>query len=238
MRLQIFQQSFVAQRCLFSTLFERAQIFGIFAQDHWRLSSDLSLSFGLRYDYDTDGNNPDCDDSPLVGPRSVDSDNIQPRFGFTWDIGGKGESVFRGGAGIFTGRYLLVPLFTELHKNGDMVLAIDGAVVTSFRELEHAVQKPEVKVTVWRNNSVLEKKVRTAALEEAGAALCRRHAGVARSLPPLLAAVVCASAAARSVSPCPRRDASREFPRRLPPPPSQRSGRASISYAVFCLKKC
>ena len=36
----------------------------------------------------------------------------------------------------------------ELLKNGDMVLAIDGEVVTSFRDLEFAVQKPEVTVTV------------------------------------------------------------------------------------------
>jgi hypothetical protein len=93
-------------------------VFGIFAQDHWRLSPDFSLSFGLRYDYDTDGNNPDFDDSPLVGPRSVDSDNIQPRLGFTWDIGGNGATVIRGGAGIFVGRYLLVPAFVERQQNG------------------------------------------------------------------------------------------------------------------------
>jgi len=93
-------------------------VFGVFAQDDWRLSRNFTLSLGVRYDYDTDGNNPDFDDSPLVGPRSVDSDNIQPRFGFTWDLNGKGTSVFRGGAGIFTGRYLLVPAFIELQQNG------------------------------------------------------------------------------------------------------------------------
>jgi S1-C subfamily serine protease len=56
----------------------------------------------------------------------------------------------------------------ELLQNGDMVLAIDGAVVTSFRELEHAVQKPEVTVTVWRNDEVLEIPVATAALDGKG----------------------------------------------------------------------
>ena len=57
---------------------------------------------------------------------------------------------------------------SELLKNGDMVLAIDGEVVTSFRELEHAVQKPEVVVTVWRNGEALEIPVQTAALDGMG----------------------------------------------------------------------
>ncbi len=56
----------------------------------------------------------------------------------------------------------------ELLKNGDMILAIDGEVVTSFRELEHAVQKPEVTVTVWRNDEALEIPVRTAVLDGLG----------------------------------------------------------------------
>jgi S1-C subfamily serine protease len=57
---------------------------------------------------------------------------------------------------------------SELLRNGDMVLAIDGAVVTSYRELEEAVQKPEVVVTVWRNDEVHEIAVQTAALDGLG----------------------------------------------------------------------
>mgnify|MGYP001816217050 FL=1 len=56
----------------------------------------------------------------------------------------------------------------EVLENGDMVLAIDGEVVTSFRELENAVQKPEVIVTVWRDDEVKEIPVRTAALDGKG----------------------------------------------------------------------
>lgn len=56
----------------------------------------------------------------------------------------------------------------ELLKNGDMILAIDGEVVTSFRELEHAVQKPEVLVTVWRNDEALEIPIQTAVLDGLG----------------------------------------------------------------------
>ena len=53
-------------------------------------------------------------------------------------------------------------------KNGDMVLAIDDKIVTSYRELENAVQKPNVKVTVWRNGETLEIDLDTVALTGRG----------------------------------------------------------------------
>ncbi len=56
----------------------------------------------------------------------------------------------------------------KLLKNGDIVLAIDGDVVTSYRALENAVQKPEVLVTVWRNDRVHELSVETAELSGRG----------------------------------------------------------------------
>jgi len=53
-------------------------------------------------------------------------------------------------------------------RNGDMVLAVDGDVVTSFRALEKAVQKPKVTVTVWRNGSARDIEIETAALNGRG----------------------------------------------------------------------
>ena len=97
---------------------KKTDLLSVFFNDDWRPSSNLTVSLGIRYDYDTKGNNPDFDDSPLVGPRSTDKNNIQPRVGFSWDIGNDGKNILRGGAGIFTGRYLLVPSFSELQQNG------------------------------------------------------------------------------------------------------------------------
>ena len=49
-----------------------------------------------------------------------------------------------------------------------MILAIDGVVVTSFRDLEKAVQKPEVAVTVWRNGEARDIDIETAVLDGRG----------------------------------------------------------------------
>jgi hypothetical protein len=92
-------------------------IYSAFLEDSWRVRPNFTLNLGLRYDLDTDGNNPDFN-HPLVGDRKVDDDNIQPRLSFNWDVTGRGNYVVRGGAGLFTGRYLLVPSFTELQQNG------------------------------------------------------------------------------------------------------------------------
>jgi S1-C subfamily serine protease len=56
----------------------------------------------------------------------------------------------------------------EQLKNGDIILAVDGLVVTSFAALEKATQKPVVSVTVWRNDRELEIEVPTASLDGRG----------------------------------------------------------------------
>jgi S1-C subfamily serine protease len=59
------------------------------------------------------------------------------------------------------------PVANQL-KNGDMILAIDDQIVTTFRELERAVQKPKVNVTVWRDDKALELEIETVALDGVG----------------------------------------------------------------------
>lgn len=53
-------------------------------------------------------------------------------------------------------------------QNGDIVMAVDGQVVTSFRELEKAVQKPAVTVTLWRDDEAHDIELATASLNGLG----------------------------------------------------------------------
>ncbi len=81
-------------------------------------------------------------------------------------------------------------------QQGDLLLAIDGAVVTHFRDVERAVaDKPAVRATVWRGAEARDIEVRTAALTGvdlarvvlwAGATLHAPHRAMLaqRSIPP------------------------------------------------------
>jgi S1-C subfamily serine protease len=56
----------------------------------------------------------------------------------------------------------------EVLRNGDIVMAVDGQVVTSFRALENAVQKPAVELTIWRNGEEIQMTIQTASLSGLG----------------------------------------------------------------------
>jgi len=53
-------------------------------------------------------------------------------------------------------------------KNGDMILSVDDELVTTFRELERAVQKPDVDIVVWRDGESIDMRLETVALDGEG----------------------------------------------------------------------
>lgn len=93
-------------------------LYGAFIEDALRPNEHLLLNLGVRYDLDTNGNNPNFTHPLIPNGRERDTNNYQPRFSFTYDRGADGRNVFRGGAGRFTGRFLLVPALQELQQNG------------------------------------------------------------------------------------------------------------------------
>ncbi len=104
------------------------QSFGAFLQDDWRVSPRLTLNLGVRYDLSTvikEKKNQLANFDPTAGIRQVghgisapyngDHNNFAPRFGMSWDPGGKGKTVIRAGAGI---TYEIPHLSLFLGQNG------------------------------------------------------------------------------------------------------------------------
>ena len=68
-----------------------------FAEDKWRIARTFTLNLGLRYD-----RQQQTPDSTL---------NFAPRVGFAWDLTGTGNTVMRGGIGMF---YAYPPVVLDL----------------------------------------------------------------------------------------------------------------------------
>jgi hypothetical protein len=98
-----------------------------FGQDAWKITKNLSLDYGLRYEYDSPQTDPKNEimgwypgqqstlypgsppnflyagdpGTPNRGLVYPNRDNFAPRFGFSWDVLGNSRFVTRGGFGIF-----------------------------------------------------------------------------------------------------------------------------------------
>jgi hypothetical protein len=90
---------------------------GFFAQDDWRVNSRLTLNLGVRYDlytfpYEQNNNQSNFDLTTqtlqVAGTNGLSRsiiktnfNNFSPRLGFAYDTTGKGQTVVRGGYGMF-----------------------------------------------------------------------------------------------------------------------------------------
>lgn len=82
-----YSQSFV------NPVVERPQtLMGLFAEDVFRATGDLTLTMGVRWDYDSVTNTP-------VGDPDID--NLAPRVGLSWTPRGSARHQIRGGYGLF-----------------------------------------------------------------------------------------------------------------------------------------
>ncbi len=92
-----------------------------YVQDSWNASPNLTLNYGLRWEGTWHPENVPPRDQlfyePFIGETKLgqrfpadgesaadDLNNFQPRFGFTYDVGGEGRRVVRGNAGLYYAR--------------------------------------------------------------------------------------------------------------------------------------
>jgi hypothetical protein len=99
--------------------------FGGYAGDQWRVRSNLTLTYGVRFDA------PQFPDKPRANPVTVADFGLStdvvpapkmwsPRIGFNWDLSGGGarQSQVRGGIGYFTGRTPYVWMSNQYGNTG------------------------------------------------------------------------------------------------------------------------
>jgi hypothetical protein len=111
---------------------------GFFVQDSWRVTRNLTINYGLRYDPDS---------TPLFAPATAVNaaaenalgvqegiprqyKDIAPRFGLAWDPWGNGKTVVRAGFGLFYDHPLLAIAFDSVTADGGrsvQLLAAGGA---------------------------------------------------------------------------------------------------------------
>src|SRR5262249_49444723 len=103
---------------------QRVQRLGLYAQDSWRLRSNFTVNYGVRYDTTFglfNSNGADQNSNPAVLtiaaqslslPHGVPHDYrkaFAPRLGIVYSPGSSGKTVFRAGAGLY---------FNDLAQNG------------------------------------------------------------------------------------------------------------------------
>ncbi len=117
--------------------------FAIWFGDTWRMTDQLTVNFGVRWDADWGALNPPHVTTPVtwnpaagavypevaldpgdkVYPNGLrDLANVAPRAGFSWNVGGTSRLVIRGGSGL----YFSIPdsntTFSQQSFNGERIL--------------------------------------------------------------------------------------------------------------------
>jgi len=104
--------------------------FALFAQDTWKITRNLTVNFGLRWEAQQfpdpvippsqTAYAPNLSDPNFPSDGTIHNQNkmFQPRLGFAWDIFGNGKSALRTSAGIYNARQNMLTQVGAITTNG------------------------------------------------------------------------------------------------------------------------
>jgi hypothetical protein len=134
-----------------------------YATDDWRILPNLSLTLGLRYDYEYVPPSPFVNTGnqalasalslglaqtalPQTAGRPDDRNNIAPRFGFNWNVYGTGKTILRGGYGLYYGRIINSNILQTYEESGSP----NGQI--SISNLHPLAPTPTINAPATTNN--------------------------------------------------------------------------------------
>ena len=134
-----------------------------YVQDDWTINNRLTLNLGLRYDLETGSlENSNPEGTFLQPDFSNDKDNLQPRLGFAYDVRGDGNTIIRGGAGVFYSQaFLNIALLvqrsnrpqeinvTVFNETGDIGFNSDPLDGRTFEDFQDQIGSVPVDVTIY-----------------------------------------------------------------------------------------
>jgi hypothetical protein len=116
--------------------YEDTGMFSAYFQDDWKINPRFTLNLGLRYDLDINflpglpNNKTYLILKQINHPITQklledDANNVTPRVGFAYDIGGNAKNVVRGGYGIYYAQvFQNIPLFAQQHTNATIFATV------------------------------------------------------------------------------------------------------------------
>lgn len=95
--------------------------YAIFAQDEWKVTPRLSLTYGGRYEYEklpSPFKQLVNAAIPQTAVMPSDKNNIGPHVGFAYDVFGSGKTIVRGGYGLYYARIINATIYGALTNTG------------------------------------------------------------------------------------------------------------------------